>query len=271
MANVNGSKLYVLDCGYTFMDSNFVIALDTYMTEDNPNAPHRWHKCPTYCVLIKHPTAGNILFDLGTRCDNNEYAPKPITDSDVYHGGPENDLKVLLDKCGVKPEEINYVILSHMHYDHIGNYHLVKDTAEFFISREELNYAFASVCISPNAEDHGFYIRSEVTAEFKRVHIIDEDCELFDGISVFLLPGHTPGVMGCLVEGEERNYFLASDSLYCKASYEGCLPGIIYDSLGFRKSLSKIKRIVKENNAEIWYGHDGEQFDAMKKAPEYYV
>ncbi len=271
MSRVNGSKLYVLDCGYTMMDSNFIVAMDTFMTESEPDAPRRWHKCPTYSVLIQHPTAGNILFDLGTRCDNNEYAPKTITESDIYHGGPENDLKVLLDKCKVAPEDIDYVILSHMHYDHIGNYHLVKDTAEFFISRAELNYAFNSVCISPNAEDHGFYIRSEVTAEFKKVHIIDEDCELFDGIWAFILPGHTPGVMGCLVRGEEKNYFLASDALYCQASYEGNPPGIIYDSVGFQNSLRKIKRIVKEYDAQVWFGHDGEQFDKMKKAPEYYV
>ena len=56
MSRVNGSKLYVLDCGYTMMDSNFIVAMDTFMTESEPDAPRRWHKCPTYSVLIQHPT-----------------------------------------------------------------------------------------------------------------------------------------------------------------------------------------------------------------------
>lgn len=270
MAGINGMELYVLDCGYTLMDSNFIVAMDTYMTESCPDAPRRWHKCPTYAVLIKHPTAGNILFDLGTRPDNPVYAPASIADSDVYHGTVENGLDVQLAKCGVKPEEINYVILSHMHYDHMGNYHLVKDTAEFFISRAELEHAFTSVCVSPNFEDHGFYIRWEVTAELKRVHIIDEDQEIFPGIRLLMLPGHTPGVMGCLVEAGEKNYILASDALYCKANYEGNPPGIIADTAAFRRSLRKVKELAKAYDAEVWFGHDGDQFDVMKKAPVCY-
>ncbi len=270
MAHVKGMKLSVLDCGYTLMDSNFIIAMDTYMTEAEPNAPRHWHKCPTYCVLIQHPMAGNILFDLGTRWDNPTYAPKHIAESDIYHGNQENDLTVQLGRLGLSPKDIAYVVVSHMHYDHIGNYHLVKDTAEFFISRAELNNAFTAVCVSRNPVEHGFYIRWEVTADFQRVNIVEEDSELFEGITALLLPGHTPGVMGLLVEAEENNYLLVSDALYCQANYDGIQPGLIEDSVAFHKSLQKIKSLQKKYHAQVWFGHDGEQFDQMKKAPEWY-
>src|SRR5215467_12109371 len=77
---------------------------------------------PVAFFLIKHPK-GNILFDTG---DND----KIITDQ-TYWGpmaamldkGVKADLAIdiQLGKIGIKPSDINYVILGHMHLDHAGN------------------------------------------------------------------------------------------------------------------------------------------------------
>ena len=77
---------------------------------------------PVAFFLIKHPK-GNILFDTG---DNDRI----ITDQ-TYWGpmaamldkGVSADLAIdtQLGKIGIKPADINYVILGHMHLDHAGN------------------------------------------------------------------------------------------------------------------------------------------------------
>src|SRR3972149_4988879 len=77
---------------------------------------------PVGFFVIKHPK-GNVLFDTG----NND---KLIKDPS-YWGGAAEALKVVrtpdvaidlqLKKIGMTPDDIKYVVLSHMHLDHGGN------------------------------------------------------------------------------------------------------------------------------------------------------
>lgn len=47
-------------------------------------------------------------------------------------------------------------------------------------------------------------------------------------------------------------------------------PGIIYDSLGYAKTVERIRRIAKETNSQVWFGHDAEQFKGFRKSTEGY-
>jgi glyoxylase-like metal-dependent hydrolase (beta-lactamase superfamily II) len=97
---------------------------------------------PVAFLLIKHPK-GNILFDTG---DND----KIITDQ-TYWGplaamldkGVSADLAVdtQLAKVGVKPSDINCVVLGHIHLDHAGNVGKFP-TATIFVQRGEIANAF---------------------------------------------------------------------------------------------------------------------------------
>src|SRR5215471_9551794 len=97
---------------------------------------------PVAFFLIKHPK-GNILFDTG---DND----KIITDQ-TYWGpmaamldrGVSADLAIdtQLGKLGIKPTDINYVILGHMHLDHAGNVGKFPN-ATIVVQRDEIVNAF---------------------------------------------------------------------------------------------------------------------------------
>src|SRR6201986_4527378 len=97
---------------------------------------------PVGFFLIKHPK-GNILFDTG---DND----KVITDK-TYWGpmaamldkGVNADLAIdtQLGKIGIKPSDINYVILGHMHLDHAGNVGRFPN-ATIVVQRDEIINAF---------------------------------------------------------------------------------------------------------------------------------
>src|SRR6516225_11933569 len=107
-ASPEGMRLYVFSSGWLTLDKS---GLQTGATGKIT--------VPVAFFLIKHPK-GNVLFETG----NND---KIIADP-TYWGplatalnpgrSPDIAIDVQLDKIGVKPSDINYVILGHMHLDH---------------------------------------------------------------------------------------------------------------------------------------------------------
>ncbi|MFX8389431.1 N-acyl homoserine lactonase family protein, partial [Acinetobacter baumannii] len=87
---------------------------------------------------------------------------------------------------------------------------------------------------------------------------------LAEGIKVLNFgSGHAWGMLGLHVElPETGGIILASDAIYTAESYGPPIkpPGIIYDSLGYMNTVEKIRRIAKETNSQVWFGHDSEQF-----------
>src|SRR5574337_716646 len=98
---------------------------------------------PVGFYVIKHPK-GNVLFDTG----NND---KTIQDAAGWWGPlakgfglkmTANDaIDVQLGKIGLKPDDIKYVILGHMHLDHAGNMSKFPN-ATFVIQNDELKAAW---------------------------------------------------------------------------------------------------------------------------------
>ena len=103
-------------------------------------------------------------------------------------GAMETDLISMeqgLAKLGVTPEEIDIVILTHLHCDHVELAYLYKN-AKFIVQKKELEYAR-----HPHPLDADFYVKSYF--EGLNYDIIDGDAKIEPGISVFLSPGHSPG------------------------------------------------------------------------------
>lgn len=263
-------KVYVIGCGRLNNDINLSYNNYNVGTRTNPKVETVWYQGSSYCVLIDHPEAGYVLYDIGSAPNSDELWPECITETCYYSPVEGETLTEGLAKLGLAPEDIKHIVISHMHMDHIGNIQLFKDTAEFWVSRPEAEFAFTTVMNGTDPANHGFYNRADVLAELKVVHYVDEDCELFSGIHAVILPGHTPGVMGLVLELEDRNLILTSDSLNAQINYDGRLPGVIADTVSFYRSLDKIKKLQKRYDAMVWFGHDIAQFNSLKKIPEFY-
>ncbi|MEL7655150.1 MAG: N-acyl homoserine lactonase family protein [Bacillota bacterium] len=267
---MKGLKAGVIPCGVGIVDSNFMISFNTVMTWDDPDVKPKWFRSPHTMFIIQHPGAGWILWDLGSRPDSAKTWPKHITKYDKYEGAEEIALEKQLDILGIEPKDIRYVILSHLHMDHTGYIRLFKDTAEFFVSRDEMMNACAAVMNSTDVSTHGWYIREEVLCPVKKYHYIDRDTEIFPGIILITLPGHTTGSLGCILELESGTKILTGDAVTCREIYDGALPGFMNDSAAFLESVRKVKEYQKKYDAEIWFSHDPDQFAEWEMVPRLY-
>ena len=271
-------KLYVLDNGRMKMDKNLMLASSNQADIDNPNKPNEMHEFPVYTVFIDHPDA-KILFD--TACNPNGMGPngrwiEQTQKAFPYMADEECYLPNRLEQINVDPREVDYVVASHLHLDHAGCLEYFTN-ATVIVHDDELNGTMQTYARN---QKEGAYIWADIDAwikndlTWKTVKPYEDNLEIVDGVKVLNFgSGHAWGLIGLQVDMPELGtIILASDAIYTAESMGPPLkpPGIMYDSIGWARSVEKIKRIAKETNADIWFGHDGEQFAGFRKSTEGY-
>lgn len=186
----------------------------------------RYILVPIHAYLIEHPQVGRILVDAGINhkqaLEHDQYykgVMRIITDSDEYILPPEQELPVLLKRLGYKCEDIQTVILTHMHEDHVGclNYFphaKVMVSKSEWESRDKKLFGFIRTIYEPSisaVKDWNF-----VSFSSGRFHSFDSSQDLFGDGSLIMLPtpGHSPGHASLLAQMDGYQLFFAGDSLY---------------------------------------------------------
>jgi glyoxylase-like metal-dependent hydrolase (beta-lactamase superfamily II) len=83
--------------------------------------------------------------------------------------------------------------------------------------------------------------------------------------------GHSFGILALLIElPKSGRILIASDAIYGRVNVGPPVrpPGVILDEGGYRKSLAFLLATAEAYGAELWYGHDLEQFESLIKADE---
>lgn len=267
-----GMQLYVFSSGSMMLAKGFLQNLA-------PMEPKI--QIPIGFFVVKHPK-GNVLFDTG----NND---KLITD--VGYWGklatifepkmtPEDAIDAQLAKIGLKPDDIKYVVVSHMHLDHGGNVGKFPNST-LVIQDDELGFA-----MFPDEPYAGGYIPGD--AQVLRAGVgsskpnamnmlrLEGDFDLFgDGsVVVHRSRGHTKGSQMLLVRlPKTGSVILTGDAAYFRDNVEkNLIPNIVlaYDPVGIVKGYDWIRRMIATENANFFTAHDPDAFKAMKKAPEFY-
>ena len=270
---LKGLKTYILHLGDGNLDSNYMVRDDTCASTEFPEEKHRWDRHPYVAVLIDHPECGWILYDTGpSRTPKEDW-----TDSMLYRCIPElpeeTSMENQLKLAGVAPKDIKHVVMSHLHMDHFGNAKLFADTADFYVAKREMEEAALMILQKPDPEwaAQFWYLRSEVFQTVKSWTYIDHEYELFPGIDVILLPGHTACVLGLLIHNENQPVLVVGDAINNIRNYNGMPPGPQFDSVGWRASVQKVHELQRKYNAQLVFGHDANQFyNELKLAPAYY-
>lgn len=122
----------------------------------------------------------------------------------------EQDLVTALAAKGVAPEEIDIVVLSHLHFDHIGNNHLFPN-ARFLVQRTEVAQGLTPPPYCQYSYPEYSYNVADVA---DRIQILEGDYQIEPGVRLIKIGGHTPGTMVVVVDTDAGRVALAGDIMY---------------------------------------------------------
>lgn len=161
-------------------------------------------ECSVNAYLVK--TGGKlILIDVGT--------------SDVY-GPALGHLTAALEKIGYKPGQINAVLLTHIHMDHIGGLtkgnELTFPNADVYISKIESDFYLNPANKGKAPEGmKGFFdgavLKLSPIIKAGKLKTFEFGSELFPGVTPVASPGHTPGHSFYAVESKGQKLMLWGD------------------------------------------------------------
>lgn len=112
-----------------------------------------------------------------------------------------------LAAAGYTPDQVDTVVLTHMHGDHIGG--LNSDAGETFANARYVTGATEHNHWS-GAANEGF--DAKVKPLNDRITFLDDGGAVTTGISAIAAPGHTPGHMGYMVESAGKGLVLIADT-----------------------------------------------------------
>ena len=210
------------------------------------------------CYLVQTRDEKNILIDSGLPAD---YTPPPGTPP------RENEKNVLehLADLDLRPEDIDLLICTHFDVDHAG-YHDAFTKAELIVQREHYELARSGHPRFAAARAHWDH-------PALNYRLIDGDTELLPGLILIETSGHAPGHQSVLVSlPQAGKVLLAIDAVVLERLFttdRKAWP--IENEEQLRASTRKLLDLVEREHVKlVVFGHDGQQWQTLKKAPAYY-
>jgi len=259
-------RVYLFDCGKLEGGdpSRFSLKRDEMKTTDMSVA----------CYLVAHPR-GTLIWDVGAVPDRDVTSPGTAT---RYHivlpNGNERfvtttqTLKAQLAAIGYDSADINYLALSHYHYDHTANANLFAG-ATWLVRQVERDVMFPQKPNDLTRPDTYSALRNSKTTIIKT-----DDYDVFgDGSVVMkLTPGHTPGHNVLFVKLAKTGPVVISGDLYHYPEERSLhrVPTFDVDPKQTAASRTALDTFMKGANAQLWIQHDLAATAKMKKAPAYY-
>lgn len=170
---------------------------------------------------------------------------------------PEDSLLFRLAQLGVAPQDIDYVVNTHLHFDHAGNNDLIGG-AKFLVQRDHYEAAKGN----PGFPGRYWDLPS------LSYELLDGDTRLWDGFEVVSTPGHCVGHQSVVLRlAETGTVVLCGDAVYCRDNLERDAWDGQADPLLARESAARLQAIAEAEAALVVFGHDPEQARTLRKAP----
>lgn len=222
------------------------------------NKPFR---SPVSAVLMRHPKSGYILYDTGN--DDNWENTYSESIKKLFPVVGQVTIKEALELEGIKPDDINMLILSHLHFDHAGGLKFFQGTKagrQVIVSGAELKDALYRVNLSPEGMSGAYFRKLFCGLDNVGFSPVAGRKEIAEGITLFEQHSHTAGVLGMEITLEEAGTLIfTGDTIYTKNSYAKLLPpggDLNTSTKAFINNIEMIKNEEKGKNATVIFGHD---------------
>jgi glyoxylase-like metal-dependent hydrolase (beta-lactamase superfamily II) len=248
-------RVRALTCGWLTAD------LGLFLTGE-----HGTITAPVPCYLIEHPR-GTVVFDSGLhpaiQHDQRGRLGERITKlfPATYHPGEE--IGARLGALGVEPGSVDWLVNSHLHFDHCGG-NAQLPNARLAIQRREWDAGR-----DPDLQQRMTYDPRDYDLGHDRL-LVDGEHDLFGDGSVVCVPtwGHTPGHQSMRIRLDGgRTLLLAADACYLRRTLdELLLAPFVYEQEASLAVLHRM-RAWQASGVTIFYGHDPDFWAGVPQAP----
>ena len=251
-----GMKVYLLDNGTLLLDKSFAT------WNHNQGVEFRF---PVFSLYIDHPD-GKMLIDTGFEkgwVERKLPFEKPAQTEDQL-------IVNQLAKVGVKPEDIDIVVNSHLHFDHCSNNKLFPQ-ARFIFSKSELRHAYV-----PDPWERLGYDPDLVVMPGMKMELLELgtfEYEVLSGITLIETPGHSNGHLSAIIHpgGDTPPLVFPFDVAYTRHNLEDrVLMGLHTDPAELLDSMNRIENIARRIGGKIFFSHDPDEFSTYTLAPGHY-
>ncbi|KAF9894346.1 hypothetical protein FE257_007849 [Aspergillus nanangensis] len=252
-------QLRLLSGGYLYLPMQF------FVQGANPNEVR---KVPSMSWLIEHESGQRVIFDLGIRKDIDAYPPA------VYHRVQHivktevvSDVVDGLTEINLSTSDIDTVIFSHLHYDHVGNPSTFGVKTNFVIGpgAKQLISEPSSYPQNPNSHYDARLLPIDRTTElpgstdrdfWSQLGPFPEAHDYFKDGSLFIVnaPGHCPGHINLLVRAASKWVLLAGDTSHDIGILNGCCQTASYidDATGDLKHAHYNPELAEKHRERVW-------------------
>lgn len=250
--------------------ANRVWALEpaTYLPLNAPvgTAQEDVARVPLPVFLVDH-RQGLVLFDAGLdpdAADNPAASYGPLASKIDIDFRREHLIGNQLRAIGLRIGDVEHVVASHLHFDHVGALREFPH-ARVYVGDGELRYARA-----PDEFCAGWYRPKDFETEHDWCEIAADFDVFGDGtVRILTLPGHSPGSLGMVVRLPGRSIVLTGDAVHTRAAYEAQAAYVgDVDTVTARRSLRKLRFVAETENADIWINHDPDDWERFGGAGE---
>jgi glyoxylase-like metal-dependent hydrolase (beta-lactamase superfamily II) len=198
----------------------------TALTDGYADMPYSYFPGRTPAQVEQAATAQFVARPSGVRFVFNQYLIEDGQRRILIDTGPAGSigrtgaLPQAFAALGLRRDQIDAVIVTHMHQDHMGglivggqnNY----PKADLYIDRRDVVHWTdpAKRAGAPDYLQPSFQMAGEVVRLYPRLQAIDGEREISRGISIVDLTGHTPGHIGVRIEDAGQSLIMVSDMVF---------------------------------------------------------
>ncbi|PTB75126.1 Metallo-hydrolase/oxidoreductase [Trichoderma longibrachiatum ATCC 18648] len=278
-ASTKNVQVYALATGWAHLPDKWI-----WQDGDDDIVKAR-QRLPAYSFLVRHPSGKNILFDAGLPKNLDVIPPATRSINHIFEPYVPKDARDLLAEGPVPPDSLSAIILSHIHFDHVGDPSLFPDVP-YIAGPGTKAAALPGYPVDPNSPVLSSLLTRDNYTELSRT----EDAwtslgpfphahDFFGDGSFYIVdtPGHLPGhITGLAQTGPDEWVLMGGDCCHARSvldgsrplSLDGC-PGGTSMHVDVDEAITSIERLRKldqDDTVFVALAHDA---TLEGKMPEY--